>query len=94
MGGAKVPPISRAIRSHRRSVAPLFRRTDVPTCRSSDAPHSQELKPKTSELQSKSYGLNPKPQNLKAKTSLLKPKTAELKKIQPETPGPKPRPQS
>ena len=55
---------------------------------------SEELKPKTSELHSKSWELNPKLQNRKAKISLLKPKTAELKKIQPETPGPKPRPQS
>ena len=41
MGGAKAPPISRVVPSHRRSVAQLFRRTDVPTCRSSDAPQSR-----------------------------------------------------
>ena len=68
MGGAKAPPISRVVPSHRRSVAQLFRRTDVPTCRSPDTPQSrcsgpsvvanQSLKPKTSEE--------------------LKPKTSEL----------------
>ena len=54
-----------------------------------DEAETSDLRATVQELRTK-----PKATNLKAKTSLLKPKTAELKKIQPETPGPKPRPQS